>query len=215
MKCLLQDIFKMVPEREKEREKGTPTSISCTDLAGLSHGCKKWCDCTGSETPWPIGKYSGEELAGNLCHLDLPHWAGRGAWPALPTMTRRPSFTRAASSQAWPDGCNAPVSICTCPHHPCRQAELRLKSDPPRITRFLKADHSRALQKPPGPCRSLQQEEAGCKEAAELGRAQELSTAPARVQISGPLGCYNPAPRLQQSRWEPAWGWTPHLGHIC
>ena len=29
-----------------------------------------------------VGKYSGEELAGNLCHLDLLHWTGRGEWPA-------------------------------------------------------------------------------------------------------------------------------------
>lgn len=68
----------MVPEREK----GNPTSIPCTDPARLSHRCKKWCDCISNETSWPVGKYSGEELAGNLCHLDLLHWTGRGEWPA-------------------------------------------------------------------------------------------------------------------------------------
>lgn len=35
-----------------------------------------------SETPQPMGISSGEELAGNLCHLDLLHWTGTGGWPA-------------------------------------------------------------------------------------------------------------------------------------
>jgi len=68
----------MVPEREK----GSPTSTPCKDAAGLSHRCEKQSDCASGKTPRPVEKYTGEELAGNLCHSDLPHWTGRGGWPA-------------------------------------------------------------------------------------------------------------------------------------
>lgn len=69
------------------------------------------------------------------------------------------------------------------------------------------------MQKTPWPCRSLQLGPAGGKDAAELGRAQELSLVPARVQISGPLGCSNPAPRLCSGSNGDQFGvWTSHLG---
>lgn len=43
---------------------------------------QKECDCMSSETHQPMEISSGVELAGNLCHLDLLHWTGRGGWPA-------------------------------------------------------------------------------------------------------------------------------------
>lgn len=130
-------------------------------------------------------------------------------------MTRRSSSTRTGRSQAWPEGCNAPEYSCACPRCSSGQAGLRLKSGCPRIPPFTGTGHARPLQKPPGPCRSLQQGQVGCKESAELGRAQELSTAPARVQVPGPSGCSNPAPRLS-SRADGAQFvvWTPHPGVI-
>jgi len=89
------------------------------------------------------------------------------------------------------------------------QAEVRLSKIPP----FPGAGHSTALQKPPGPCRSFQQGQAGCKEASELGRAQELSTAQARVQVSGASGCSNLVPRCcsrEDGGQVGVWG-TTHL----
>lgn len=92
---------------------------------------------------------------------------------------------------------------------PSHWAGLRLKRDCTRILPSPGAGHFRALQKPPGPCRSLQLGQAGGKDAAELGRAQE----PARVQISGSLGCSNPAPRACSGSNGAQFGvWTPHLG---
>lgn len=101
-----------------------------------------------------------------------------------------------------------------CPHHPRGQAGLGLKSDCPRIPPFPGTGHSRVLQKPPGPCRGLQQGQVGCKEALELGRAQEIFREPANVQISGPLHCSNTAPRCCSRADGDQFGvwWTAPLG---
>lgn len=191
--------------------KGLSPQYPAQTLLDCHTAAKSGVTARAARHPGPEENTLGRNLLVTFVTQTFP--TGQAEVGGLPTMTRKPLFTRAGGSQAWPGVGSAPGHSCMCPHCPCGQAGLRLKSDCPRIPPFPGEGHSRALQKPPGPCRSLQQGQAGCKEAAELSRAQELSTVPARVQISGPSGCSNPSPRCCiRADGGQSGVWTTHLG---